>query len=61
MQRARRVDRYAQSMHREAQRHLAGWMLQPIAEPIAEEARRKLGSAIKVDVMRPLIEIAATP
>ena len=48
-------------MIREAQRHLAGWMLQPIAEPIAEEARRKLGSAIKVDVMRPLIEIAATP
>ena len=39
---------------REAQRHLAGWMLQPIAELIAEEARAKLGETVKIDVIRPL-------
>ena len=39
---------------REAQRHLAQWMLQPIAEGMAEECSEKLGSSIKLDVMRPL-------
>ena len=39
---------------REAQRHLAGWILQPIAALIAEEASRKLGGVVEVDVMRPL-------
>ena len=39
---------------REAQRHLAGWTLQPIAELIAEEATAKLGGPVKVDCMRPL-------
>lgn len=39
---------------REAQRHLAGWMLQPIAMMIAEEATAKLGTEIMIDVMRPV-------
>lgn len=39
---------------REAQRHLAQWQLQPIAELMAEEASEKLGEAVKIDVMRPL-------
>jgi phage portal protein BeeE len=39
---------------REAQRHLAGWTLQPIAELVAEEAAAKLGGPVKIDVMRPL-------
>lgn len=39
---------------REAQRHLAQWMLTPIADQIAEEATAKLGSKITLDVMRPL-------
>ncbi len=41
-------------MVREAQRHLAQWTLQPMAEQMAEEATDKLGNAIKLDVMRPL-------
>lgn len=41
-------------MVREAQRHLAQWVLQPIAAQIAEEATAKLGSAVSLDVMRPL-------
>ncbi|MEY8842350.1 hypothetical protein AB9K41_25245, partial [Cribrihabitans sp. XS_ASV171] len=41
-------------MVREAQRHLAQWVLQPIATAIAEEATDKLGSAVTLDVMRPL-------
>lgn len=41
-------------MVREAQRHLAQWMLQPIAEGMAEECTEKLGSSVKLDVMRPL-------
>ncbi|GJL93392.1 phage portal protein [Hyphococcus sp.] len=39
---------------REAQRHLASWMLQPIAELIAEEASLKLGGNVEIDVLRPL-------
>lgn len=39
---------------REAQRHLAGWTLQPIAMLLAEEASDKLGSTIEIDVMRPV-------
>jgi hypothetical protein len=39
---------------RECGRHLAGWVLQPIAELIAEEASAKLGAAIVCDVGRPL-------
>ena len=41
-------------MVREAQRHLAQWTLQPMAELMAEEATNKLGSAVTLDVMRPL-------
>ena len=39
---------------REAQRHLAGWTLQPIAMLIAEEASAKLGSDVMIDVLRPV-------
>lgn len=39
---------------REAQRHLAGWVLQPIGEVIAEEFSAKLGADVKVDIGRPL-------
>ncbi len=39
---------------REAQRHLAQWMLQPIANLIAEETSIKLGDAVGIDVMKPL-------
>ncbi len=39
---------------REAQRHLAQWMLQPVANGIAAEASEKLGTPIKLDVMQPL-------
>jgi hypothetical protein len=41
-------------MVREAQRHLAQWGLQPIAAMISHEASEKLGSAVKLDVMRAL-------
>lgn len=39
---------------REAQRHLASWTLQPVAELIAEEADRKLGGEVRIDTLRPL-------
>lgn len=39
---------------REAQRHLAGWTLQPIAMLLAEEATNKLGSTVMVDLLRPV-------
>lgn len=39
---------------REAQRHLAAWTLQPIAELMAEECRAKLGADVSIDVIRPL-------
>jgi hypothetical protein len=39
---------------REAQRHLAGWVLQPMAELLAEEATAKLGARVMIDVGRPL-------
>jgi len=39
---------------REAQRHLATWCLQPIAELLSEEASEKLGTEIKIDVLTPL-------
>lgn len=39
---------------REAQRHLAGWTLQPIAMLLSEEATAKLGSTVMIDVMRPV-------
>lgn len=38
---------------REGQRHLATWMLQPVANLIAEEASDKLGTAVTLDVMQP--------
>ncbi len=41
-------------MVREAQRHLAGWTLQPIAALLAEEATAKLGGDVEIDLMRPL-------
>lgn len=40
-------------MTREAQRHLATWCLQPIAELLAEEASEKLGGKVAIDVLRP--------
>jgi hypothetical protein len=39
---------------REAQRHLAQWVLQPICELIAEEARTKLGGPVDLDCISPL-------
>lgn len=39
---------------REAQRHLAMWQLQPIAELLAAEASEKLGSPVQIDTVRPL-------
>ncbi len=39
---------------REAQRHLAQLVLQPIAMLMAEEATEKLGAAVLVDVVRPM-------
>ena len=41
-------------MVREAQRHLAQWQLQPIANLIAEEASTKLATPVTLDVMQPL-------
>lgn len=41
-------------MTREAQRHLASWTLQPIAELLAEEATEKLGGAVTIDLLTPL-------
>jgi len=41
-------------MVRESQRHLAGWVLQPMAELVAEEASAKLGAPVMIDVGRPL-------
>jgi len=41
-------------MVREAQRHLAQWVLQPIAAMIAQEATEKLGADIRLDTTRPL-------
>lgn len=41
-------------MIREGQRHLCGWVLQPLAELLAEEASAKLGTAVMIDVGRPL-------
>ncbi|SNT37609.1 phage portal protein [Tropicimonas sediminicola] len=39
---------------REGQRHLAQWMLQPIAAAMADEISDKLGASVAIDVMRPL-------
>jgi hypothetical protein len=39
---------------REAQRHLAQWTLQPLAELLAEECSAKLGQPVQIDCMRPL-------
>lgn len=39
---------------REAQRHLAQWILQPICELIGEEASEKLGGAVDLDCISPL-------
>lgn len=44
----------AGALIREAQRHLATWTLQPMASLIAEEATRKLGQPVALDVMGPL-------
>lgn len=41
-------------MVREAQRHLAGWVLEPMAQMLALEAGRKLGAPVRIDVGRPL-------
>lgn len=41
-------------MIREAQRHLVQFTLEPIAKMIAEEASRKLGASVTIDVARPL-------
>lgn len=39
---------------REAQRHLAAWVLQPIAEILSEEASAKLGTDVTIDTLTPL-------
>ena len=39
---------------REAQRHLAQWQLQPMAELLAEELSDKTGAEVSIDVTRPL-------
>ena len=39
---------------REAQRQLATWTLQPIAELLAEEATAKLGQPVTIDTLQPL-------
>lgn len=39
---------------REAQRQLAVWTLQPIAELLADEASAKLGATVEIDTLRPL-------
>lgn len=39
---------------REAQRHLAQLVLQPIALLVADEATAKLGSKVTLDVVRPM-------
>lgn len=39
---------------REAQRHLAQLVLQPLALIVAEEATAKLGAEVKIDVVRPM-------
>jgi len=39
---------------REAQRHLAQWVLQPIAAQMAEEATAKLGGPVVIDTLRPM-------
>ena len=39
---------------REGQRHLAQWILQPLAELLAEEVSAKLGTGVQIDMMRPL-------
>jgi hypothetical protein len=41
-------------MVREAQRHLAQLVLQPIAMLMAEEATAKLGAMVSIDVVRPM-------
>jgi len=41
-------------MVREAQRHLATWMLQPLAMQMAEECTDKLGADVMIDTLRPL-------
>jgi hypothetical protein len=38
---------------REAQRHLAQWVLQPIAQLMAEESSAKLAGPVTIDVVRP--------
>jgi phage portal protein BeeE len=48
------VDNAQGPLVREAQRQLAAWTLQPIAELLAEEATAKLGTAVSVDLIRPL-------
>ena len=39
---------------REAGRHLAQLVLQPVANLMAEEATEKLGAAVAIDVVRPM-------
>lgn len=39
---------------REAQRHLCGWVLQPLAMQMAEEASAKLGGPVSIDTLRPV-------
>ncbi|MDP5309147.1 hypothetical protein [Paracoccus spongiarum] len=41
-------------MVREAQRHLAQLILQPIAGQMAEEVSEKLGETVQIDVVRPM-------
>lgn len=49
------LDKTAQGpLIREGQRHLAQWVLQPMARMIADEVAEKTGELVSLDVMRPL-------
>ena len=48
------VQKVAGPLVREAQRHLAQLVLQPIALLVSDEATAKLGQTVKLDVVRPM-------
>jgi hypothetical protein len=51
---ARTIILAPQTLHAEAQRHLAQLILQPIAGQMAEETSEKLGGPVQIDVVRPM-------
>jgi hypothetical protein len=46
-------------MVREAQRHLAGWQLQPVTKLIGAEMSGRLDSLVRLDAVQPLQAFAA--